>query len=107
MKLILGGKMRGQIFELLFYPFLALLLLSFFSFSTKQLISEINTLDYLFSHSSKTIETSNLLLLNRSLDHLLNVSTSPKKGNYNIKRLIICQKNDILTVKELIFPYMQ
>ena len=107
MKLIQGGKMRGQIFELLFYPFLAILLLSFFSFSAGQLISEIKDADYIFSHSSKTIEESNLLILNRSLDHLLNNSEFAEKGVYNIKRLVIYKKNDVLTVKELIFPYVQ
>ena len=107
MKHIQGGKMKGQIFELLFYPYLAILLLLFFSFASNQIISEINIFKVILTSSDGAVEASNLLILNRSLDHVFDELPLLMKEKYMIKRLILHVGERDLTVKELIFPYVK
>jgi len=92
--------MKGQIFELMFYPFMAVIILFFFSFSSDELISQIKASKTILEKSSAAIESSNLALLNCSLDHFLGVCDySISNGTYFIRRLA----TDGEFVKELIF----
>jgi len=92
--------MKGQIFELMFYPFMAVILLFFFSFASSELISQIRVSKTILEKSSTAIEVSNLALLNCSLDHFLGVCDySIINGTYFIRRLA----TDGEFVKELIF----
>ena len=92
--------MKGQMIELMFYPFMAAVLLFFFRFSSGELVSQIDASKTLLEQSSSAIELSNMALLNCSLDHFLGVcSHSVNNGTYFIRRLA----TDGEFVKELIF----
>ena len=92
--------MKGQIFELMFYPFMAVTILFFFRFSSDGLISQIRASKTILEKSSSAIESSNLALLNCSPDHFLDVCDySPSNGTYFVRRLA----TDGEFVKELIF----
>ncbi|MBR9689288.1 MAG: hypothetical protein GOV01_00085 [Candidatus Altiarchaeota archaeon] len=93
--------MKGQIFELLFYPHIAVLLLFFFSFMTSELISETVTLKSVLAKSNSAIASSNLNLLNCTPDHHTGFcNTNTETGTYYIRRLV----SDGTAIKELIFP---
>ena len=90
--------MKGQIFELMFYPFFAIMILQLFTFSAGELVSQIKATKAVLEQSSQAIENSNEVLLNRSIDHF-GVNHSPGAGSYFIKRLV----TNGTAVKELIF----
>ena len=86
--------------ELMFYPFMASVLLTTYLFLAGEGISETMAAREILEASDSAIGSSNLVLLNCSIDHHLMCVPEPGKGSYYIRRLA----TDGKTVKELIFP---
>jgi len=91
---------KGQIIELMFYPFMMVNLLLLFHFLSAGEIAEIESSRSVLESSDAAIASSNLVLLNCTPDHYLGCVRNPGDGSYYIRRLA----TDGESVKELIFP---
>jgi len=91
---------KGQIIELMLYPFMMVNLLFMFYFLSAEEISEIESSRSVLESSDAAIASSNLMLLNCTPDHYLGCIRDPGSGSYYIRRLA----TDGEGVKELIFP---
>jgi hypothetical protein len=92
--------MEGQLFELMFYPHFAALLLWTFAFLSAEVTSELAASRGVLDSSAEAVDASNLALLNCTPDHFLGACNLTQGEGWPVRRLV----TDGASVKGLISP---